>query len=107
MNEQDRCSTAAAAPAGDVEDVRRRYFRGGRLRDIPSKRKNRHAVLAAVAERVEHGRAYTEHEVNHILGAVYDDHCVLRRALVDEGLLLRTRSGSEYRRAEQRNADST
>lgn len=99
MDMQDSRSMPAPISACDMEDVCRRFFRGGRLRAIPTKRKNRRLVLAAIAERVERGRAYTEREVDQILGTVYDDHCVLRRALVDEGLLVRTRSGSEYRRA--------
>jgi hypothetical protein len=47
----------------------------------------------------EPGRQYPEKEVNEILHAWYPDHAMLRRNLVDAGLL--TRSNSIYQRADK------
>ena len=43
------------------------------------------------------GRRYHELAVNEILKALYDDHAALRRHLVDEDLLSRTRDGTYWR----------
>ena len=38
----------------------------------------------------------TEREINERLAAIVDDVAAIRRYLVDEGLIERTRSGTEY-----------
>jgi len=77
----------------------RRFFRDGRLVVIPAKRKNRLLVLAALARCFYDERIYSEAEVNQMLLHFHNDFCYLRRELVDEGFLERTKSGIEYRRA--------
>lgn len=49
-----------------------------------------------LAQRFEPGREYPEAEVNRILGQFDPDFAMLRRYLVDEGLLARERN--RYRR---------
>jgi hypothetical protein len=86
----------ATPPARGVE----RFLRDGRIAQWPAGPADldmllRHVVAGAMdPDEVLDERALTER-----LLRVADDHALLRRHLVDAGLLLRTRSGSEYARA--------
>lgn len=60
-----------------------RLFDGGRLAQIPAKRKNRAGALLEVLTRFEPGRVYTEPEVNEVLRDVHQDFAYLRRELVN------------------------
>ena len=73
----------------------------GRIRKLPKKQAARRAVLAYLALRFEPDRMYTEKEVNLICDAAhtFGDCFLLRRELIDSGLLRRTPSGSQYWRA--------
>jgi hypothetical protein len=73
-----------------------RFFRGDRLEVIPRRETDRAAVLAHICERFERGRDYPEAEVNSLLLSAYDDVAMIRRYLVDAGLL--RRENSVYRR---------
>lgn len=73
------------------EAVLRRYFVGGRLREIPAKESRRLIVLTRLALEFEVGIRYSEAEVNAMLKRFHPDHASLRRYLVDEGLLSRER----------------
>lgn len=88
--------------ADDVEadawerKVLRDFFEGGRLTQIPAKRKKREVVLRFLAECFEPDIDYPQTEVNAILERYHADVAYLRRELVGAGLL--TRSRSVYRR---------
>ncbi|HEV8228781.1 MAG TPA: DUF2087 domain-containing protein [Candidatus Limnocylindria bacterium] len=73
-----------------------RFFKAGHLETIPSRRADRIAVLRHLAERFARDRDYREDEVNRILQGVHADHAMLRRYLVDEGLM--RRASGRYRR---------
>ncbi|WP_353808208.1 DUF2087 domain-containing protein [Agromyces sp. SYSU T00194] len=76
-----------------------RFLRGGRLEQYPANASDRRAVLALLLDRtIRPGEVLDEHAVNERLAQVVDDVALLRRSLVDAGLLERTRSGSEYAR---------
>lgn len=81
----------------DEAQIIARFFRGGRLVDIPSSHGKRLVVLERLALEFEPGRRYPETEVNEILGAFHADYASLRRYLVDEGLL--DREQGEYWRS--------
>ncbi|GAA0472078.1 MULTISPECIES: DUF2087 domain-containing protein [Streptomyces] len=84
---------------GSARDVAA-LFSHGRLTAIPRKTARRRQLLAHLAETLfEPGRDYTEREVNDALLTVHEDCSALRRYLVTDGLLTRTRDGSSYRRA--------
>ena len=70
----------------------------GRLIAMPRKRANRLVVLEHCASLIEPGVDHSETEVNNRLRPVDDDVALLRRYLVDEGLLIRRPPGI-YRRA--------
>jgi hypothetical protein len=82
-------------PLGAIDDeeaaVLRRYFVGGRLREIPAKHSKRLFVLNRLALEFDVGLRYPEARVNEILKRFHPDHASLRRYLVDEGLLSRER----------------
>jgi hypothetical protein len=91
----------APDPTDDVpeDDARilRRYFRGGRLTQIPSQRARRRVVLDRLAQEFDVGSRYSERQVNAILRRFHEDVASLRRFLVDEGFL--DRAGGEYWRS--------
>ena len=74
-----------------VADARilQRFISNGRLTHLPSQRSRWLVILRWLVDSFEFGREYPEAEVNDILGAVHEDHALLRRQLVDEGLLAR------------------
>lgn len=74
-----------------------RFFRGDRLDVIPRRETDRAAVLSFICRRFEPGREYPELEVNSLLLSAYDDVAMIRRYLVDAGLL--RRENNVYRRA--------
>jgi hypothetical protein len=77
----------------------RRFLDGeGRIRLLPSKRTVRYAVLAYLAGKFEPGSIYTERQVNDVCEQwhTFHDFFILRRELVDSGLLGRERDGSRY-----------
>ena len=85
-----------------MQKILRTYFpqgTDGPLSTFPTREKRRLILLRQIATRFAPDRTYTEKEVNKILGAVYDDHVLLRRLLIDYKFLTRRPDGSEYRLA--------
>jgi hypothetical protein len=75
-----------------ARDVRLRgYLRDGRIATMPARRSRRLLLLTEVVQVCEPGVRYPEPAVNDVLGAMFADYAALRRYLVDEGLLDRTR----------------
>jgi hypothetical protein len=75
----------------------RAFIRDGRITAVPAKRARRRLLLNEVAQAFEPGRRYPESTVDQILKSVFDDHCALRRYLVDEAFLSRTSDGVYWR----------
>jgi hypothetical protein len=78
-------------------DHLRAFIRDGRITSVPAKRTRRRLLLDQVAQAFEPGRQYSEAAVDEILKAIFDDHCALRRYLVDEAFMSRTASGTYWR----------
>lgn len=80
-----------AVDAGDFSEdpVLRVFVRGGRVVAMPAKQSKRLVVLDYCAQVFEPGVRYPEAEVNARLGALFDDYAMLRRYLVDSGLMAR------------------
>ncbi len=70
----------------------------GRLKTWPAKKGMKIEVLKYVADKFEGNRFYTEKEVNNIIENwhTFGDYFLVRRSLIDSGLLERTRNGSKY-----------
>jgi excisionase family DNA binding protein len=75
----------------------------GGLRALPARRSRRRAVLERMVSALEPGRVYKEAELNGVLRKFHDDVASLRREMVAERLLVRTRDGV-YKRASSRQA---
>ena len=73
------------------------FVRDGRITAMPAKRPRLRLLLDQVAQAFEPGRRYPEPAVDEILKAVFDDHCALRRYLIDEEFLSRTADGTYWR----------
>jgi hypothetical protein len=73
------------------------FIRDGRITAVPAKRARRRLLLNEVAQAFEPGRRYPESAVDEILKSVFDDHCALRRYLVDEAFMSRTADGVYWR----------
>jgi hypothetical protein len=75
----------------------------GNIKQLPSKKDARLVVLSYLAEKFEVGRDYTEKEVNAIIDGwhTFGDYFLLRRELIDSGLMRRTRDGARYWKEEK------
>ncbi|HYE45116.1 MAG TPA: DUF2087 domain-containing protein [Caulobacter sp.] len=101
-----RLAAPAAAELVDHQLVERtaRYFdAAGRLERWPSKVSQQRLCLWTLWSRLPAETDLTEREVNDRLKAahLFGDHALLRRDMVDMGLLTRTRDGRVYRRVER------
>ena len=63
------------------------FVRDGRLIAMPAKDSKRRVVLDSIAQAFEPGLRYREAEVNAVLRGFHDDFAMLRRYLVDYGLM--------------------
>jgi hypothetical protein len=74
----------------------------GKIKQMPQKQKAKCALLKYLAEKFEPGRTYSEREVNTVCSQwhTFGDYFLLRRELVDHGLLCRVRDGSQYWRTQ-------
>lgn len=79
----------------------------GRISQLPRKRDVRYALLAYLAAKFDPGADYTERQVNEMCDEwhTFGDYFLLRRELVDSGLLGRERDGSRYWRIEEASPD--
>ena len=75
----------------------RPFVKDGKITAMPAKRSRRRLLLDQVVQAFEPGRRYPEAAVDDILKQVFDDHCTLRRYLVDEEFMSRTASGVYWR----------
>jgi hypothetical protein len=81
----------------DPPEQLRPFIRDGRITGLPAKRTRRRQLLDQVAQAFEPGRRYPETAVDEILKSIFDDHCTLRRHLIDESFLSRTAAGTYWR----------
>ncbi|MDF2513372.1 MAG: hypothetical protein K0S04_3238 [Herbinix sp.] len=79
-------------------DIRRFLDDTGKITQLPQKKLFRVAALSYLAEKFEANRDYTEKEVNAICEEwhTFKDYFILRRELIDHGLLCRELNGSRY-----------
>lgn len=111
---EQTASGGLAAPEGIYRDLlaqqpRRqaktgvdRFLRLGRIERYPANVAERRELLAWIAgDAIRSGENLTEKQVNERLLSYTDDVVLLRRYLVDFGMLQRTASGSAYFRPEE------
>lgn len=85
----------------------RRFLRHGRLESLPRRWRDKVAVTRYLATLAlpELLEPVTERELTDRLAELADDPVGLRRAMVDLGLVRRTRDGAEYWRTERTEHD--
>ncbi len=67
------------------------FFENGRLVKLPAQHKKRLIVLDIIAQSFDRDHIYPESEVNGLISVIYGDYSTIRRLLVDEGYMTRTR----------------
>ncbi|MCF1744514.1 DUF2087 domain-containing protein [Paradevosia shaoguanensis] len=89
--------------SAEVEQVLRHFDAQGRMMRWPGKTNHQLLCLWAIWARIPSGERFSEAEINAFINAghSFGDHAILRRGMVDEGLLARTPDGRVYRRIEQ------
>lgn len=97
-------SDAQKAAAGDP----RRFLRAGRLETLPRRRRDKIVVTRYIATRALPLllEPVGERELTERLTRLARDPVGLRRAMVDLGLVTRTRDGAEYWRTERTEYDA-
>ena len=98
---------SAPAPAlnqNRLTRLARLFDREGRLSRWPGKRGMEESCLWVVWSRIAPRHTYSEAELNELLNALhtFGDTPLVRRGLIDCGLMTRTPDGREYRRVELR-----
>ena len=97
---EKRSETTKGTYEAETQKILATYFPqgvDGPLSIFPTREKRRLILLRQIATRFSSGQTYTEKEVNTILEAVYEDHVLIRRLLIDYKFLSRRPDGSEYR----------
>lgn len=87
-----------------IEKVLRHFDDAGRMIRWPGKTNHQLLCLWVIWSRVPAGERLSEAEINRVIidAHTFGDHAILRRSLVDMGLLVRTPDGRLYRRVEQK-----
>ncbi|WP_374535824.1 DUF2087 domain-containing protein [Chitinimonas taiwanensis] len=90
-------------PAGDVLRLLRHFDAQGRLLRWPGKFSEQLPCLWVVCRQIPAQREMSERAINEYIkrAECFGDHVLLRRELVNYGLLTRTPDGKVYRRIEQ------
>ena len=81
------------------DKVLKAYFRDGVCFRLPVQNKKRWIVYEEVIRLIEPGRDYSEKELNAVITRIHEDYCLIRRELVEEGVL--QRSSGIYRLVER------
>ena len=71
------------------EKVLAAFMEYGKIKTIPAQSKKKLIILEEICKAFEHGKQYTEREVNIIIADFHDDFATLRRDMVGAGLLER------------------
>ena len=95
-----------APPAADearVKKTLRVFDTDGRILRWPGRRSQQELCLWFLWSKIPSGRRFSEREIGAFLHALhlFGDPALLRRDLVDLGLMRRNRDGSDYRRVER------
>ncbi len=102
----DALQSLATAPAPlDLADDLAKYDQkvlsdfmvDGKFKTIPAQLKKRQVMLRFLAGKFEHGRTYTEREVNLVIADYHDDFATLRRELIASKLLARQDGGTYWK----------
>lgn len=81
-----------------VNEIVLRFLDKERIKRLPVKGTHKFYVLKYLASKFETGKDYTEAQVNAVIDEwhTFGDYFILRRELIDSGLLKRLPNGSKY-----------
>jgi hypothetical protein len=79
-----------------LERLSRFFNENGELIRFPKKEKDKIIVLREIVRVFKPGLNYSEEQANEMLKTFYDDYVLLRRYLVEYGLIDRKPDGSAY-----------
>ena len=81
-----------------IDEIVLRFLEEEKISQLPVKITYKRYVLEYLASKFKTGKDYTEAEVNAVIGEwhTFGDHFILRRELIDAGLLKRLPNGSKY-----------
>jgi len=71
------------------EKVLRTFIKKGQLTALPVQHKKKLIILDEFAKKFKPEISYKEEEVDEIINTMYDDHCTIRRLMIEEGLMKR------------------
>jgi hypothetical protein len=77
------------------EKVLKVFMKDGRVNRIPAQHKKRLIVMGEILRRFHPESVYKEREVDAVISELCDDYCTIRRAFIDEGMMVR--NGDTYR----------
>ena len=105
-NYQELKARSAPVPAPDLKRLQkalRCFDATGRMQQWPAQTATQGLCLWVFWANLPSRRDLTEGQVNAVLqkGSSFGDHVLLRRSLIDHGLVSRLQDGSVYRRIEQ------
>lgn len=87
-----------------VERVSGHFDAEGRLKRWPSRYGHQSLALWVLWSRLGAGTVYDEFGISAVIrnNHLFGDHALIRRAMIDVGLIVRTIDGREYRRVERK-----
>ena len=65
------------------------YFKNGKVPRLPTQNKKRWIVYLEIIKLFRAEHSYSEKELNELIRTIHEDYCLVRRELVDEGVLER------------------
>lgn len=71
------------------DKVLKTFLKKGRLIALPVQHKKKLIILDEFSGKFTSGKKYDEKEVDSIIKDIYDDHCTIRRLLIEEGYMIR------------------
>ena len=71
------------------DKVLKAYFTDGKVQRMPTQNKKRWIVYLEIIKLFTAGRTYSEKELNELIQTIHEDYCLVRRELVEEGVLER------------------
>ena len=71
--------------------VLRAFMNNGRVTRIPAQHKKRLIVLDEILKRFHAGETYRENQVDEIIEEMCSDYVTIRRAFIDEGMMVRNK----------------
>jgi hypothetical protein len=65
------------------------FFKKNKLIKLPVQKKKKLIILEEFLKKIKSDKKYTETEINEIILQHYDDYCIVRRLMIEEGMMKR------------------